>query len=329
MKTIRKSICALLSFIILISVVLCAPVSAGAKAKPSLNRTKLTLKAGSTFKLRLKNVKKGKVRWFTSKKSVAKVSKTGRVTAKYKGNAVITAKYKGKKYKCGIKVKPKVVNFNAEFDVYKNDTIKLTCTVAVKRWRISNKNASITQQGLITGKKVGKSVVTAECKDGSEVKGTVNILNPYKSLKSYISKNGKTDSDGNKYIPYKDNNYYYDISYINTKKLFRFTGYFTGTSGSYLITMDIAESGSAKPSVISYYQSSDEAKEYYATSAVTADSFTKSSKLNFSVVSGNVTDSEVVNDLSNSLLHDSFSGWKKMLREKLGMGLSALGFKKY
>lgn len=92
------------------------PMSVEAKAKTKLNRTKLTLKVGKTFRLKVKNVdKKSTVRWRTSKKKVATVSKKGKVTAKRKGTAKITAKVKGtngkvKKYICTVKVKNKKKN---------------------------------------------------------------------------------------------------------------------------------------------------------------------------------------------------------------------------
>ena len=63
-------------------------------ASIKLNKTKLTMKAGDSFKLKLK-VKgkfKGSVKWKSSKKSVAKVSSKGVVKAISKGKAKITVK---------------------------------------------------------------------------------------------------------------------------------------------------------------------------------------------------------------------------------------------
>ena len=52
-------------------------------AKVKLNKSKVTLKAGDSIKLKVKNYK-GKVKWSSSKKKVASVSKKGVVTAKKK-----------------------------------------------------------------------------------------------------------------------------------------------------------------------------------------------------------------------------------------------------
>ena len=75
-----------------------------AKASPKLNKTKLTLKVGKKYKLKLKNYKK-KVKWSSSKKKVASVSKKGVVTAKKAGTATIKAKAGKKTYKCKVTVK--------------------------------------------------------------------------------------------------------------------------------------------------------------------------------------------------------------------------------
>lgn len=77
--------------------------NAEAKAKPALNKKKVSLAVGGKVKLTLKNWKK-RVVWTSSKKSVATVSKKGAVQAKKKGTAKITAKAGGKKYVCKVTV---------------------------------------------------------------------------------------------------------------------------------------------------------------------------------------------------------------------------------
>ena len=83
--------------------VACAKSSSGSDIR--LNKTRVTLKAGKTVRLKLKGAKARKVKWKSSKKSVVVVNKKGKVTAIKKGKAKIIAKYKGKKYICKIKVK--------------------------------------------------------------------------------------------------------------------------------------------------------------------------------------------------------------------------------
>lgn len=77
--------------------------NAEAKAKPVLNKKKVSLAAGGKVTLRLKNWEK-RVAWSSSKKSVAAVSGKGVVRAKKKGTAKITAKAGSKKYVCKVTV---------------------------------------------------------------------------------------------------------------------------------------------------------------------------------------------------------------------------------
>lgn len=77
-----------------------------AAKKVKLNKTKLVLQVGKSYKLKLKNNKK-KVKWSSSKKTVATVSKKGNVKAKKAGTAKVTAKAGKKKYTCKVQVQKK------------------------------------------------------------------------------------------------------------------------------------------------------------------------------------------------------------------------------
>lgn len=73
--------------------------------KPSLNRKKLSLKKGGSFKLKIKG-QYGLATFKSSNKKIAAVSNKGKIKAKRKGSAVITVKTNGNvKLKCKIKVK--------------------------------------------------------------------------------------------------------------------------------------------------------------------------------------------------------------------------------
>ena len=85
-------------------------MNADAKAKPKLNKKKITIKVGKTKKLKIKNLKGKKVKWKTSNKSVVKIKKTKKKTVvqlkgKKAGTATITAKVGKKKFKCKVTVK--------------------------------------------------------------------------------------------------------------------------------------------------------------------------------------------------------------------------------
>lgn len=68
-----------------------------------LNKTKVSIVAGETFKLKLNTSKKCK--WSTSNKSIATVSSNGTVKAKKVGTCTITCKVGSKKLKCKVTVK--------------------------------------------------------------------------------------------------------------------------------------------------------------------------------------------------------------------------------
>lgn len=91
---------------LLLSVVLCLSLMAPAVAyarSPKLNKSKLELRSGDTYSLKLNGVSGG-ITWTSSKKSVATVSSKGKVTAKKEGKATITATANNKKYKCSVTV---------------------------------------------------------------------------------------------------------------------------------------------------------------------------------------------------------------------------------
>lgn len=98
----KKIMTVILSFILILSTIIVSNVEVQAKVK--LNKTKVTLKVGKTYTLKLKNNKK-KIKWSTSNKKVATVSSKGKIKAKKKGKATITAKVGKKKYKCKVTVK--------------------------------------------------------------------------------------------------------------------------------------------------------------------------------------------------------------------------------
>lgn len=102
-KLIKQSIASLLSLSLLSAgIFLPAPHASAAKIK--LNKSKLNLVVGKTYKLKLSK-KKGKIKWTSSKKKVASVNAKGVIKAKKVGKATITAVMKGKKYKCKVTVK--------------------------------------------------------------------------------------------------------------------------------------------------------------------------------------------------------------------------------
>lgn len=99
-----------LAVLLVIALVFATPMTStyAKKSKTKLNKKKITLTVGKTYKLKVKKKPAGKkVKWKSSNKKVATVSKKGKVKAKKKGKATITAKIGKKKYKCKVTVKAK------------------------------------------------------------------------------------------------------------------------------------------------------------------------------------------------------------------------------
>ena len=99
-----KFVVRLLAFLLAVIILMGCSYNSDAASKVSLNKKKITIHVGSSYKLKLNGSKA--VSWKSSKKSVATVNSKGKVTAKKKGKATITCTASnGKKYKCKITVK--------------------------------------------------------------------------------------------------------------------------------------------------------------------------------------------------------------------------------
>ncbi len=99
-----KFVVRLLAFLLAVIILMGCSYNSDAASKVSLNKKKITIHVGSSYKLKLNGSKA--VSWKSSKKNVATINSKGKVTAKKKGSAVITCTAKnGKKYKCKVVVK--------------------------------------------------------------------------------------------------------------------------------------------------------------------------------------------------------------------------------
>ena len=88
---------------LLLSFMLGVTITSSYAATVKLNNTSITLKKGTSYKLKLSGTSNKKY-WSSSKKSIATVSSTGKVKAKKAGTCYITVKYGKKKKKCKVKV---------------------------------------------------------------------------------------------------------------------------------------------------------------------------------------------------------------------------------
>ena len=175
-----------------------------ATGKGKINKTKISLTAGKTTKLKITNAK-GKITWSTSNKKIATVSKKGKVKSKRAGKATITAKVNNQKFKCKVTVyaKGKISKSNLTLATGKTSQLKVTKVKAKIKWSTSNsKIATVSQKGKVTAKKVGKVTITAKVnKQKLTCKVTVSATNVPKFLgykvESYYRKKKKTVSPYN------------------------------------------------------------------------------------------------------------------------------------
>ena len=192
MKKIFQGFCKafvlLLTAVIVIS--LAEPLTAEAAAE-KINKKKLTLTVGKTYKLKIKSAK-SKYTWTSDKPSVVKVKtakgKSTKITAVSEGNAAITAtNAKGKTFTCKITVKnkeksgivtptPEVIK---EYSVSSNSTpvtikvgekvqLVLGVNKTAKRFYVNDSDKgklNVTEEGLVTGIGAGSGYVKVETTD--------------------------------------------------------------------------------------------------------------------------------------------------------------------
>lgn len=177
MKSIKRLIACFLTVIMIAGM---TPIQSEA-ASVKLNKTKLTVYAGSSAVLKLQGASK-KITWNSTNRTVASVNNKGRVTAKKAGKTVITAKYDKKTYQCKVTVKKPYLN-SVKKTLYKGKTytLKLTGTKPVS-WHTSDKRiAAVTQKGKVTAKKAGTAVVTCKGKDGKSYQCRITVKNKTES----------------------------------------------------------------------------------------------------------------------------------------------------
>ena len=150
--------------------------------KTTISDTTLTLKVGETYQLTAYvNGAASKAKWKSSKKGVASVNSNGKVTAKKAGKTTVTATVNGKKVKCNVVVKSgTTIKLNkTKYTMYVGEKAILTASVKGSSGKVTWKStkpgvATVTSGGVITAKKVGKTVIKATV-NGVTAKCTVTV----------------------------------------------------------------------------------------------------------------------------------------------------------
>ncbi len=200
MKAIKKTICGCLSAAMLVSALTAAPASVqGAAVK--LNKTKVTMTAGSKVTLKVQNLKKGAaVKWSSSKKSVAAVSAKGVVTAKAAGKATIKAVVSKKTLSCKITVQDPVKDSGTEPDTNADtDAQDITALLAGKSYKgtaatpagkIEAMQITFGSDGTATGSKINETTMLPE-----QFSGTYQAALSGKTVTITVDADGKTFSE--------------------------------------------------------------------------------------------------------------------------------------
>ena len=162
MKKTTRSIAATILFLLL---TLAVAFPAGAAAAPKLSKTKITVAAGRTYQLKVKNLKKKTVKWHSEDRTVAKVTKKGLVKAIAGGTTYITATVGDTVLSCRVRVqslafaKKSVKVGVGEKVTPELKKVNISKTVTFKS---SNKAvATVSKKGVVRGKKAGTATITA------------------------------------------------------------------------------------------------------------------------------------------------------------------------
>ena len=351
MKQMKRYLVLVLIFAMGISIL---PMNASAAKKPRLSKTKVTMQVGKTVQLKVKNNKK-KVKWSSSNKKVAAVSKKGKVKAINSGNAKITAKISKKKLVCRVKVKRTVTDKdnNTNGDTSQSNDVKI------------NQNVTSTEQPTITVPTATPAVAptaasTAPPTTTPTVTPTITptvaptvtptvapVIQPtttplstptldsiaanYRTLKTYIQKNGKTQQSGeNKFIVNYIDEFMYTIEYNNEDEAFVFSTYSeidlsNGGDCRNLLTVEIKESDLRNGDLefVTLFSSG-------ACAMLTlTDSLEKldfNSPLDWKVVDYIGLDEDSWKEQADVYGGLSYLGWNLLLEKTVKMNLSDLGF---
>ena len=162
MQSITKRLLAVISAVILMTTMLIPAFQASA-ASVKLNKTKIVLVVGQTYKLKVSGTKKTP-QWSSSNKKIVSVTKKGVVKGLKKGTATITAKIGKKKYKCKVTVEaPKLSSTKKTVTAGTSFALKLNGTKRTVKWYTSNKKiATVSSKGVVKTLRAGSVKITAK-----------------------------------------------------------------------------------------------------------------------------------------------------------------------
>lgn len=170
--------------------------------KPTLTLEKktLTVYMKNPVTLKATALPSSKITWSSSNKKIATVSSKGKITGKKTGTVTITATANGIKKTCKVKIKnPSLTISSTNINVIAGYSYQLsskTRPAKKVKWSSSNKKiATVSSDGIVTGKKAGTVTITASfsgIKKTCEVTVEKNIFVLNKTSKTLLVGNNLT-----------------------------------------------------------------------------------------------------------------------------------------
>lgn len=160
MKSVFKKLFALLLSVLVVAA-LFAPAAGAVQVK--LNKSKIAVSVGETYKLKLSGAQK-EPRWKSGDKNIVSVSKKGLIKGVKPGNATVSAKVGKKVYKCRVSVEaPRISSVKKIVPVGKSFALKLCGTKRNVKWSSSNRKiAMVTKNGIVKALSPGSVNIIAK-----------------------------------------------------------------------------------------------------------------------------------------------------------------------
>jgi hypothetical protein len=172
---------------------------------------------------------------------------------------------------------------------------------------------------------------TTSSNDNSSTSSNVSnsVADNIKTLKNYISQNGSTNSDGNKYISYTDSGFTSSIVYIAQSDVLKFT------SENNTSTLSIVMSSANNTATLEadYFWGTATTTALRGTCSLEPTTYTSNQTITFTFTEGSYLSDETMQakyqQLCNKALTVGFTGWELVLLTNLGMDLKNIGFTSY
>lgn len=360
MKSIKRYLGILLfalSLVLSVSLVVpeingCVDVQA---ATVKINKTKVSIYIGKSFKLKVTGTK-AETTWWSDNENVATVSEnTGKVTGKKKGTAVIYGYVNDKALsvvKCKVTVKtimavsPRTVTisegqstnikvrYSGKNSVYydNNNTDIISCKWS-KKW--SNNYTTL----VIAGKSAGQTTVEITNDDNKE-KYTINVTvkgkqintNSFTKLKNYILTYGDTNRAGNKFIydnMRDDDGYLWTWCIIvnNSNQIeFMVAQDRTGDTDLSSTYGELYIDSNLNAYVKYEYSMFGDDGTVSAIANLNSRTYTENTKLTYNIVENDLYyTSSGIPKIADSMLKVGFAGWDELL-DQTGVTFKNLGF---